>query len=71
VSRILLLFLLLLLSKLITVDEAADRLNVSPKFIRRRVQDGRLRAFRIGGSVVRVDPDDVDALVQPYNGGDA
>lgn len=54
------------MSKLITMIEAADQLGVSPKFIRRRVQDGRLRAYRIGGSVIRVDPDDVAALVQPY-----
>ena len=53
------------LPELITLSEAAERLHVSSKFIRRRVHDGRLKSYRVGGSVIRVNPEDVDALVQP------
>jgi len=33
----------------VPIDEAAERLRVSPKTVRRRIADGSLPAVRIGG----------------------
>ena len=49
----------------LTVEESADRLGVSKKSIRRWIADGTLPAFRINGHMIRIDPDDLDRLVQP------
>ncbi len=48
-----------------TLDAAAERLGVSRKTIRRRISDGSLTGYRIGGRLLRVDLDEVDALVRP------
>lgn len=42
--------------------EAAERLKVNPRTIRRRIADGTLRAYRLGPRQLRVDVADVDAL---------
>lgn len=47
---------------LISVAEAAERLKVNPRTIRRRIADGTLRAYRLGPRQLRVDVADVDAL---------
>lgn len=56
---------------LITVQEAATRLGVSTKFIRRRIEDGTLAAFQMKGSrILRMKTEHVDALlvrVSPKN----
>jgi excisionase family DNA binding protein len=49
----------------VTVAEAADRLAVSEKSIRRWVSSGRLRAYRTGPRLLRIDPADLDALSLP------
>ena len=43
--------------RLLTLRQAADRLNVSIRTTRRMVQDGRLLAFQLGGrgASIRVD----------------
>lgn len=40
---------------LLSIDEAAARLGVSTKTIRRRISDGTLKAVRIGPRLIRVD----------------
>lgn len=40
---------------LISIDEAAARLDVSTKTIRRRISDGTLKAVRIGPRLIRID----------------
>ncbi len=54
-----------------TIPEAADRLKVSTKTIRRLIADGELPARRIGARMIRVDLDAIDKLGQPlqYTGG--
>ena len=55
----------------ITVAQAADRLSVSEKSIRRWIASGDLEAVRVGRKVLRLDPDDVDRLAVrvPTSGG--
>jgi excisionase family DNA binding protein len=48
--------------RLLTIDEAAEILNVSPKTIRRRIAARELPAIRDGRSV-RVSPDDLRSYI--------
>ena len=50
--------------RLVSVDDAAEQLQVNPKTIRRYVAAGRLPAYRTGPRLIRVCQDDVDALLQ-------
>jgi excisionase family DNA binding protein len=50
----------------LTLAEAADRLGLDPKTIRRYIAAGKLAGYRIGdGRYVRVLASDVDALLRP------
>jgi len=54
--------------ELLSLREAACRLNVSPQTIRRRIATGELRALRLGGSdrfPLRVAALELDALLHP------
>ena len=42
-----------------SIQDAALRVGVSEKTIRRRIQDGVLRAYRLG-RIIRLDPIQVD-----------
>ena len=53
---------------LLTVPEVADRLRVSVKTVRRRIESGELPAVRIGTGVrapVRVDGDALEEFLRP------
>ncbi|WP_201358591.1 excisionase family DNA-binding protein [Mycobacterium paraintracellulare] len=54
----------------VKVAEAAEYLQVTDRTIRAMVADGRLRAYRSGGRLVRLDLNEIDAAMQPF-GGDA
>ena len=49
----------------LTITEAAARIGVNTKTIRRRIADGSLVGYRFGPRLIRVDPAEVDALLQP------
>jgi excisionase family DNA binding protein len=38
---------------------------VTPKTVRRWIAAGRLTAYRFGPRLLRIDPDELDALLQP------
>jgi excisionase family DNA binding protein len=48
--------------RLLTVDEAADYLNVTPRFVRRLVSDHRIAVHRLGRQI-RFAIDDLDAYI--------
>lgn len=48
-----------------SLAQAAERTSVSVKTLRRRIAAGKLRAYRYGPQVIRVDPNDVDLLMRP------
>lgn len=48
-----------------SIAEAADHAAVSTKTIRRRISDGTLTGYRFGPRVLRVDLDELDALLRP------
>lgn len=52
-----------------TLREAADRLGVSDRTLRRRIADGDLIAYRLGKRLIRVRTTDVDALLRTFPRG--
>ena len=57
-------------AKRITIQRAAELLEVHPNTIRNLIASGRLKAERIGARIVRVQERDVQALLTPYEGGE-
>lgn len=58
----------------LTQGEAAERLGVTDRTIRAFIARGDLPGYRLGGRSVRVDANDVDALLRripTVGGGDA
>lgn len=44
-------------------SQAAERIGLSTRTLRRRIAAGDLAAYRNGPRVIRLDPDDVDRLM--------
>lgn len=55
--------------ELIGLSEAAERLGLSYRTLRRYVADGRINAVRVGPRNLKVCADDVTRLMQPVGGG--
>lgn len=53
---------------IISVSDAAAMTGVCSKTIRRWIADGRLPAYRVGPKLIRVDIDDLAALLTPVAG---
>jgi excisionase family DNA binding protein len=51
--------------KNLTLKEAAEWYGVSERSLRRRIDDGSLRAWKIGPRSIRVAAADVEALARP------
>ena len=50
----------------LTIAETAKTANVSTKTVRRRIADGSLPGYRVGGSqLLRIKASDVEALLRP------
>ena len=49
--------------RLVSIDQAARLVDVSPRTIRRRIADGSLAGYRFGPRVIRVDLDEVESLL--------
>lgn len=47
------------------IGEAASYLGVHPKTLRRRIAAGELTGYRMGSRILRVNLDEVDALLRP------
>jgi excisionase family DNA binding protein len=50
------------MDKLLTVEEAAERLGTSVRFLRRLIAERRIAFVRVGRHV-RIDPADLDAFI--------
>jgi excisionase family DNA binding protein len=50
------------LDTLLTVEQAAERLGTSVRFVRRLIAERRIAYTKLGRHV-RIDPDDLDAFV--------
>ena len=47
---------------LISLAEAADRVAVSTRTLRRYIAAGRLTAYRVGLRLIKIDPNELDQL---------
>lgn len=50
---------------LVTVSRAAELIGISSNTLRRWIDDGKVSAYRVGDHSIRLDRDEVLALVQP------
>lgn len=50
--------------RLATIDEAAEYTRISTQTLRKYISDGKLRAYRAGPRLVRIDLNDVDAMLR-------
>lgn len=59
-------------ARYIPADEAAARLSVDKKTIRRMISRGELTGYRVGPRLIRVDTAELEALLRPIPtaGGD-
>ena len=48
-----------------SIADAAEFAGVNPKTIRRRIADGTLNGYRMGPRLIRVDLNELDALLRP------
>lgn len=55
--------------RLVSLQEAAEALNVSVATVRRHVSAGRLPAYRLGPRLIRVDSADLDAGMRRVSSG--
>jgi len=56
----------------VPIAVAAGSVGVSQKTIRRRIADGSLTGYRMGPRILRVDLNELDALIRPIpTAGDA
>jgi excisionase family DNA binding protein len=49
----------------ISMSEAAQRIGVDTQTIRKYIAEGRLPAYRLGDRVIRLNVEDVEALLIP------
>jgi excisionase family DNA binding protein len=50
----------------VSLDDAAETLDCSKRHLRRLIADGKLPAYTVGTNrVIRIDRDDLKALLQP------
>lgn len=51
--------------RLASINQAAEYAACNPKTIRRRISDGSLTGYRMGKRLIRVDLNEMDALMRP------
>lgn len=51
----------------LSIPKAAERWGTSEDWIRKQIRTGKLRMFR-SGKLIRIRPDDLDALFTVYGG---
>ncbi len=49
----------------LSIREVAARLGVQPNAVRRWITQGTLKAYRLGGRLLRVKVEDADAMLRP------
>jgi excisionase family DNA binding protein len=52
-------------SKLLTLEQTAERLNISKRSVRRRISTGALPAVAINTRIIRVAERDLAAVLRP------
>lgn len=55
--------------RLASIPQAADEYGVHSRTIRRYISAGRITGYRFGPRMIRVDLDELDAMMAPMAGG--
>ena len=50
-----------------SIEAAADYFACSPRTVRRLVEDGEITGYRVGKRLLRVDLNELDALLAPVH----
>jgi excisionase family DNA binding protein len=56
---------------LLTIRHAAEYWGCSETTVRNRIKEGSLKAVRMGPRMIRIRREDLDAILQPYDAGQA
>lgn len=56
------------ISSLVGVPKAAEKSGLDPSTIRRHIKNGRLKAYRLGPRLIKIDPAELDKLIEPIGG---
>jgi len=56
---------------LLTIRQVAEYLGCSETTVRNRTREGSLKAVRMGPRMIRIRREDLDAVLKPYQGGQA
>lgn len=51
-----------------SLQEAAEHLGVTDRTLRTMIADGRLKGYRSGPRLIRVDLNEVDDMMKPFGG---
>ena len=51
--------------RLVSLEKAAAFLDTSPRTVRRAIAEGRLTGYRFGPRLLRVELNDIDAMLRP------
>ncbi|WP_431840603.1 excisionase family DNA-binding protein [Gordonia hongkongensis] len=54
--------------RFVSIPQTAEYLGVTTRTVRQMIADGRLRAYRNGSRLVRLDLNEVDASMRPFGG---
>jgi excisionase family DNA binding protein len=54
--------------RFVRIADAAIHLDVTERTIRAMIADGRLRAYRSGKRLIRLDLNEIDAAMVPFGG---
>jgi excisionase family DNA binding protein len=52
----------------LTVHQAATLTNTHPNTIRNLIAHGKLKAYKFGGKLIRIMPEDLNSLAVPFGG---
>jgi excisionase family DNA binding protein len=58
------------MGKKVSLRKTGDELGISQRGVRRLISSGELRAYRVGRAAIRIDVDDIAAVLKPIIPGD-
>ena len=54
----------------LSIKQSAELVKCHPNTIRNLITRGKLKAYRVGRNIIRINQADLEALFTPYRGGE-